>query len=56
MSSFDLSVTYVAIAFIGDWRAWRDEPYPEAEDLVAAEDGSEPEVITKGKDEKEEEA
>lgn len=36
--SFDLSVTYVAVAYSGDWRPWHDEPEPDAVDL-AAEDG-----------------
>ena len=36
--SFDLSVTYAAIGFSGDWRPWRDEVEPEAVDL-AAKDG-----------------
>jgi AmmeMemoRadiSam system protein B/AmmeMemoRadiSam system protein A len=35
--SFDLSVTYAAIAFSGEWRKWTDEVEPEADDLSEQE-------------------
>ena len=38
--SFDLSVTYVAIAFDGDWRPWRAVAEPKTDDLSAAEGAS----------------
>lgn len=34
---FDLSVTYVAVVFDGDWRSWRNPPKPDGGDLSAEE-------------------
>ena len=35
--SFDLSVTYAAVAFDGEWTPWRSPPDPAAGDLAAAD-------------------